>query len=926
MIARTNSRCSSNPPRAPLTCYPSPRAPRKTNRRHRLFLAGTAFACLCLSPPQAASQQIEYRSLPELIDAGSQALVRGDFPQAALAFNAIRENYAEEPVWQEGQLPAKILPLAGFASHKANLQGDAILALENYLAHYADSPDSEAFARYTLASSLMLDGQTDAARAAFAKLREIAGNSPFHDLASLREAQLSDPPRAIEILQNLIASPHSPRLATFARLRLIQLHLENAQLEQARIQLLDTPWPQTTMPELATLALLATQTADRLLADRPSDALHAYQLVPPKDQLLAAQQKRIEQLQLQYSELAPELRTEQSMWSDQFRQSITQLRQQLETLRLAPDYTPAINLRKARCFARINRPLEAWILLKPIATIPSDLAREAHLEWISTARSMQAWNAAARIAQSFLKKYPDDKDVPQILLWIALSQIERKDFAEAATSLQALVDKSPPPHIAAAAHYYLGFSLFNLANPPAAINAFQSCIQIAPNAPVAQQALLWIGICQFTTNELESAIATFQAIQQNENARFLHPEASFRETTCLYALGELEQSLLRSQSWTNTYQLHPRSAEAYLLQGDILLELNRAPEAIDAYALVETEDPQLAFLALSKRCELILLAGRPAEAAAILQTHRSQRPIPPDQIASFTQLLSQCLPPDGAQSEIQATVSRHGNDPGIPGIVALIHLLDAPPPASEEQTTLSSRLLVAEIQIHRQKGETTQAKLKALQLASSFQKTELPPVALLEAGKALTEIASLEAPSYFQRILETYPSAPELDSAHIGLARFYSQQDKPETALAHLLQRERRDTDTLALKLDLETRLGQSQNARRTAELILSDRNAKPAHKAQALQSLGGIAIQNKEADKAYAYYQRIFTLYRGETEYVANAYLNCIQILDSSNRKSDAQSVANEFLAQNDLQRLPAYQQAQTWIQNRVAPPPQPQ
>ncbi len=604
------------------------------------------------------------------------------------------------------------------------------------------------------------------------------------------------------------------------------------------------------------------------------------------------------------------------MWSDQYLQSIANLQSQLESLKQAPDYTQAIDLRKARCFSLINRPIEAWILLEPLAKAQTPLAREAHLEWLSTARSMHAWNAAAKIAQDFLDKYPNDKDVPHVLFWIALSQIEQEDYPEAIASLQSLIAKAPDPALHAAALYYLGFSQYTLGNTSAALYAFEHCRTIDPTLPVAAQASLWIGICQLTTNKVEDAISTFRQIQKNENAHALHPEASFRESACLYALGELETAFAQTSSWLTSYPNHAREAEVHFLRGDILLEQGQDKQAIAAYARVETNDPQLTFIALEKRASLLIESNAPSDALAILQAYRSEKsPVPSPYIGSYTKLLAACLAPSDAQREISETVTSYGNDLSAQGIVELIQLLPSIPPAPEDQSTLASRILVAQIRNHRNKGETSQAELKSLELASSFDLETLPPEALIEAGNALAAIASTETAKYFQRILSQYPDSQYSDQAHLGLARHYKNQADPNTALAHLLQTTLSSPEILTLKLELELELEQFPNAQQTAELLLADRQASPRDKAQAILTLGDIALHEDSLDKAYTYYQRIFTLYRGETDLVATAYQNSIQILASQNRQPDAQKVATEFLAQTDLSTQTAYLEIQKWL-----------
>lgn len=912
MIGKTCSRCFSNSHRESQLSYPSPRAPKKPIRLPSIIFAGIAFAGLCLSIRQASSQTIEYRSLPELIESGSEALLRGNYPSAAQAFNSILENYQEEPIWLEGQLPTKILPLAGFASHKSAQHEAAIKALELYLESFASEPDTTIFARYTLASSLLLNERETDAREAFAALREAAGQTPFRDLATLREAQLSEPTVAIHLLENLVAFPVSKRLATHARLKLITLHLEQEDPQAARALLLDTPWTQNSMPELATLSFLATEIADTLIDAEPASALQAYQLVEPKSRLIEAQRKRIRELQETYRQLAPRLRAEQSMWSDQFRQSLDSLENQLSQLESMPGYQDAINLRKARCFNRIGRPLEAWILLEQISTSASEIAREAHLDWISTARQMRAWNASALIAQNFLLKYPTDTYAPQVLFWVALSQIEQEAYEKAASSLRSILASAAKQEIIPASHYYLGYCQFMLGNTFGALASFTDCSESAPNLPISGQAQLWKGICYFTTNDLVRAIEVFRDIQSNRQHTFLHAEAAYREIAALYALGELENSKANIETWLRSFPIHPRQAEAQLLYGDILSELGLREVAIQAYSAVETDDTRIAFAAIENCASLLLQLNRPAEARTQLETYRESQPTPPEFIGRFTLLLAECLAEEEAQREIGQAIHSYGNLLEASGLVELISLYNSPIPSKPEQPTLSSRQLVAQIQNNRQHSETTQAKLKALELASAFAIETLPPEALIEAGNALANIGSLETPLYFERVLKVYPRSNYTEAAHLGMARHFKQTENPNLALAHLLQLSYPSPNSLELKLALETKLQLHEESTQTAERLLSDRQAKPSQKAKALIALGQMAQSNNEPSKAYNYFQRVFTLYRGEIDEVVIAYQSCIHILNSEERYQDARRVAAEFLAQTDLSHLPAYQEFQ--------------
>ncbi|MBC2607095.1 tetratricopeptide repeat protein [Pelagicoccus albus] len=855
------------------------------------------------------SQGIEYRTLPELVTDGSEALSRGFYPQAAQAFNAIVENYQEEPIWLEGQLPAQILPLAGFSSYKSQLHQQAIFALETYLDSYASTAENDSFVRYVLASSLLLDGQSDLARTKFAELREQAGETPLRDLAILQEARLSDASSAIPLLETLLESPASKRLESYARLQLISLQLEAENLTQAAALLLDKPWPLSEMAELATLSSLAAQAGDALLEALPAQALQAYQLVLPKGKLVSAQRARIERLQSQYQSIRPTLTTEQSIWSEQYRSALGSMQGQLENLASSEDYQDAIDLRKARCFARTGHPLEAWLLLEAIAIGESPLAREAHLDWIDNAQKMQAWNTSALIAQRFIELYPDDKRVPVTLFRIALAQIEQSHFGEAIASLQKVLS-SQSENLTSPAFYYIGYSFYNLRKTTPAIASFRKCVEAAPNLPVAKQARLWIGICHFTSNNTKQAIATFREVQQDPSSGALYPEAAYREAAALFAQDELVSAEETLRRYLDSYPSHAREAEVRLLLGDVLTELRKESEAIKVYRSVETADPDLAYFASDKLALLLLQEGQKQQAREALIDYRQRvQIVPPAHIGSFTELLANCSEAPQAETEVARAISDYGNNPQAVGIVELLQILAELPKEDPKQPTLASRIRVAKIEVLRQHRLASQAKSLALSLVSDFSIESLGPAALLEAGKALSDIDSQETSSYLQRTLEVYPDSRYTDPALLALAQTFHKQGDPKLALAHLDQMLYQSADSLSLRLDLLVTLESLPAAKETGLELLSERTASPQQKAHALNSLGTIAEANGDLETAYSYHQRVFTLYRGESLEVANAYRKCIQILEKLNRASDAQKVAQEFLAATDLSNWPDYQ-----------------
>ncbi|MBK1880336.1 tetratricopeptide repeat protein [Pelagicoccus mobilis] len=923
MIGRTNSRCCCrNPHRTHQLLYPSLRAPKFPKNLRSFLKAGQVIVCSILLCAHATSQQIEYRTLPDLIETGSAALEQRNYPLAANAFNSIYQNYQEETVWKNSDLPRRILPITGFASYKSNLHTQAIDALQSYLDEYAEDLDTSLFARYLLASSLLRNGQADSAKNAFIELRAAAGDSPFRDLAILQEAQHLPPEEAIPLLEDLLANPRSQRLANHARLRLITTAQKHGDLERCRIHLLDTPWQSHSESETASLSFLAAQIAANLETDNPGAALSAYQLVLPKSKLLEAQEKRIHRLKKLHRDISPTLTLNQGVWEEHFQASLARLESELQNLHNTPEYFDTITLRKARCFVRINRPIEGAILQEWIASSDSPHARDAHLDRIATHREMRDWSTAAKVAYAFIEKYPNDPDIAQPLLWIALSQIEEKSYQPAITSLQRVLASTSETSFTASAHYYIGYCHYLLQNLNLARSAFSDCYETAPKTPIAGQALLWLGICHFTDNQLETAYQLFEQIRNSPEHSFLHAEAAYRQATTLYATGDLEKAREQCTSWLHEYKIHPRKAEAQVLFGDINTELGQTKAAIAAYQNVDTTDVHLAFHAIDQLSSLLISIDRKTEALSQLRNFQQKHNLPPELAGPFTFSLIRCLDSKTAQKEIDQAISRFGTDPDSTGIIELIQIQQSPTQRPISNPTLESRYLVSDIQTHRSENKHPQAKLKALSLASSFAPDTLAPSASLEAGKALLEIDSQEAPAYFQQIIERHPDSPYAPAAKLNLARHFHKNQQTSLALATLQELPSQTPESLELKLQIEFQLQHYQSAQQTCERLLSEQHATPSQKALALNTLGLITRRADDPLSAYAYHQRVFTLYRGEPAQVAHAYSICIDILYSLNRYNDAQNLADEFLKQTDLSHLHWYQKAKQ--QRMSAPQPQ--
>ncbi len=715
------------------------------------------------------------------------------------------------------------------------------------------------------------------------------------------------------------------------RLELVRITLAEKRLEEARHHLLDTNWNQTAMPELATLGFLALQVGEALLDSQPSHALQALRLVAPRQTLIQEQRRRIAKLRQTIADRATLLSSQQSLWADFHRETMAAMQAQLQSLETSPDYAPTLNLRKALCFSRLERPLEAWILLESLSLAADpELSPVAHLEWISAARQLKAWNASAVIARKYIELYPERNDADQALYWIAQAQIDSQSYLQAIETLQALAARTSSLPLQSAAHYFVGFCHAQQNRHAEAIPSFSKAASLQPASALAAQAQLWIGISQFSQGNFPEAQKTLQAILEQSTWAFLHPEAQFRRIACLYADGQAQAALAQILSWLDTYPGHPREAEAHMLHGDLLRDSGKFESAIVAYSKVGDADRQLQFFALNSSIELQLQLDRSDDTLRQLEAYRHQE-IPVAFAGPYYLLCATCLEasgkPEQAAGLLNAALAEFGDNPEAKGILPLIQRpglradseIQA---ATEKQKQLDRQTLASRFQLawaeRLEKQDPAKAQALRLSLVSDYEQEALPPECLIAAGEALLAIGSLETSRYFERLLHAFPNSEYASIARTGKARYLASQGQTGEALAILetidpaeLPTER-SAELLALLARLQLAADLPTTAKETYSQLLAQRQAPPKLKAEALLGIGRTHLATGETKRAYAYFQRVFTLYRGEQECVSKAYLHCIDILCQDSRYKDAETVCREFIAQTDLASQPTYRQAE--------------
>jgi len=117
----------------------------------------------------------------------------------------------------------------------------------------------------------------------------------------------------------------------------------------------------------------------------------------------------------------------------------------------------------------------------------------------------------------------------------------------AATPRVEVVNSEPPPKTVRdggpPASYVKAFGLYSANNFPAAIEAFESFLNLNPQSDYAANALYWIGECHYTLSDLPRARDAFSRVAENYPNSPKAPDALLKLGYTLTAMKEKEKSL-----------------------------------------------------------------------------------------------------------------------------------------------------------------------------------------------------------------------------------------------------------------------------------------------------------------------------------------------------------------------------------------------
>jgi TolA-binding protein len=477
---------------------------------------------------------------------------------------------------------------------------------------------------------------------------------------------------------------------------------------------------------------------------------------------------------------------------------------------VAASYDAAVALQDSKAYARAA---EAWQVL--LEEFPEEPLADKARYYLGICFFQQQQHAEAEtVLKELLAKEPDFELADSALYHLGLAQFSQGSdtlqgpYEEALKTFQDLIARFPHVEQTPAARFYLAEALFAIGRRDDAAVAYREILRQHPGHTLTARTLYGLGVALQEMEQTAEAGATFDRFLKEFPTHTLSAEVNVRRGDTLWTEGRLDQAqsrfafaagapgfpladyaLLRESQccferkdydgtvercllFEERFADSPRLAEALLLAGDALMELERYEQSVR-------------WLEKASQAE-----GPIGETALVRQALCLHRMGQHDRVLDCLKKRLPDLTTDGAQAAALWLVGESHLQVGRPddAASALRASLEASPDAPHAETALWRLAQAA-----RQSGARQESESALLKLLNQFPTGRHLAEARLELAELKSETGDLPgAVAEYRTLCKQFPESRLVPRALEGLAWALINQGMPadaEKQLSEMLER-----------------------------------------------------------------------------------------------------------------------------------------
>ena len=921
----------------------------------------TSLLIVCLLTLASAYGQSAPTALDKTLQEGTRAYETRDFTKAARLFAEVLAKAAPGP---------QLEPVAFFQAAALVESGEiepAIKALLDFPKKYPASTRIKA-ASVLLARVYAKRGRIDEALSLLRPLEndhELRAEVLRAQIVALRAAGRTDEAAAVQ--QRLLPTRRTltrPEALVAQQLLATQLNDPAGDLDTARQTLLALWSAGSVVDNLAALNTASLVLGGRFLAaNRPEEALLLFQNTRPRDEVLTAQSRRVEELTEFLRLVVPGSASAESTKAN-LEQRIAQAKDALQRLTDATDFDRQVLLRLGFAYLALSRPWEATLVFRTgLERHGSSPEAPLFLYGLVTARQLAGRPAeAVALGREFFAKYPSAPERLDVALAAGGAALESGDIAAAITFFSGVTADKPaaPDPKAEVAFLQLGHAYFAAGNWSAATAAYTRFHETFPSSKYAEDVDYRSALATLFGGDLKPARKQLEAYLEKYPQAKYEPDARYRLAVCAYGSQEWERALKLTADWQAAFSDNPQLGDVLALRGDVFRSTNRPAEAVDAYrlAVASAGNDQVLSYALNEASTLLEQQRDWPALAALFQDTLAARPGHASSLAwmnGIAKARARLGQFDEAASSLVAfaksDIARIDND-AVETTLSLIAQLaartkpaaggdaapDSTPPsepvwetelfAGHSDLIVQARRLYFESELARLRKRPAEASALLLRIGRDFKSSELSAPLLALGGEALLAANQPDAAApHFEALLERYPLSNQRDIAMNGLGEIALRSGDATRALSWARDAQtkgggaHRAREATLLEGRALLELGKLDEAEALFTRVASTKEWRGEATAQSLFLLGSIAEKRGDLPKAIALHQRVFLSHQRYPEWVARAYLASANAFSKLGRTPEAVATLNEMLRSPRLVGRPELAEARTLLASLETP-----
>ncbi|QHI70762.1 tetratricopeptide repeat protein [Tichowtungia aerotolerans] len=625
---------------------------------------------------------------------------------------------------------------------------------------------------------------------------------------------------------------------------------------------------------------------------------------------------------------------------EKLRSAMTQNNKEMEQIRKGAGYDADLEMRIGKCYTGMKRNWPALTLYRRFYTGFPDLklADDARFQAFSVSLDMQKLDDAVQEADDYLKKYPTGKFADEVSLnqMQVLLQLGKLDEALAvgANALETM----PNHRFVDQVKYLMGYINFQKIEYAKALAQFREVFEKWPDSTYHEASDYWVAMCHLFMGQFEPAITAFTGYLENKDYPQLRFEedASYRLGIALYGAGRFEDAEMIFRRFIETFPGSNLESEAYSMIGDLRGAEGDLEEALKYYtsgieSAISIDQLNYATFQTAKIYELQKEYRKIIDMMdAYLRENGEEGNVPG---ASFWlgKAYKAMGDTDKALKQYIETIAKFGNKPENADIDLILRELIKE--NEEEGGWTSNRSVVNQLNRELARAKSNGQTTLALRLGTLFAYTLSDGQRERYVKEILSSDVKDAGPLTLVLMGDEALARNDYDFVHKAYKHCMAAFEESEILVdvmnveLQALFKEGKYDQVQNLAEDIINRFGyreevgltqmvKADSYRMTKEYDLAIKAYQDIFKvpdwrgpltSEALYWIGMCTLEQGRETEAFAFFQRVYVMYEGHTEWAAKAYEGSILCLEKmGGRTADIISTCEEMLSKEAIAATP--------------------